>query len=135
MEMRFALDSDTGVAGFPGDPILSTQRNLKEFRVSEISFYLHKEFRAAEIGFSLHKELYEIFRGRPCRKWLFSKGKIGQRWADFRIFNEGRKSSRGDLAENGCFLQVTFANVCGFSDCLMKDGSIHIFEIFQWKRC
>ena len=24
--MRFALDSDRGVAGFPGDPILSTQR-------------------------------------------------------------------------------------------------------------
>ena len=58
---------------------------LRVFR--EIRFYLHKEFRAAEIGFSLHKELYEIFGGRPCRKWLFSKGKIGQRWADFRIFN------------------------------------------------
>ena len=45
-----------------------------------------REFRAAELRFSLHKESYEIFGGRPCRKWLFSKGKIGQRWADFRIF-------------------------------------------------
>ena len=56
----------------------------REFRAAEIRFYLHEEFRAAEIGLSLHKELYEIFGGRPRRKWLFSKGKIGQRWADFR---------------------------------------------------
>ena len=61
-------------------------------RVSrEIRFYLHKEFRAAEIGFSLHKELYEIFGGRPCRKWLFAKCKIGQRWRIFGFFNEGWK--------------------------------------------
>ena len=58
---------------------------------ARIRFFLHKEFRAAEIGFSLHKELYEIFGGRSCRKWVFSKTKISQRWRIFGLFNEGWK--------------------------------------------
>ena len=41
------------------------------------------------------------------------------------------KSSRGDLVENGCFLKVKLANVRGFSDCLMKDGSIYILRFFN----
>ena len=48
----------------------------KEFRDGEIRLYLHKEFRAAE-----------IVGGRPCTKWLFSKGEIGQRWRIFGFFN------------------------------------------------
>ena len=75
------ISGKQGVAGFPGDPILSTQRiprsgDLilstkyteifagprsgfylhKEYRAAGIWFYLHKEFRAAEIWFYLHKE-------------------------------------------------------------------------------
>ena len=73
--MRFALDSDSGVAGF----------------------------------------------ARPRADCLYTKNYM--------------KSSGGDLVENCCFLKVKFANVCGFSDCLVKDGSIYIFKIFQWGRC
>ena len=69
--MRFALDSDSGVAGF----------------------------------------------ARPRADCLYTKNYM--------------KSSGGDLVENGCFLKVKLANVCEFSDCLMKDGSIYIFKIFQ----
>ena len=47
------------------------------------------------------------------------------------MLNEGMKSSGGDLVENGCFLKVKLANVCGFSDCLMKDGSIYILRFFH----
>ena len=41
------------------------------------------------------------------------------------------ESSGGDLVENGCFLKVKLANVRGFSDCLMKDGSIYILRFFN----
>ena len=70
----------TGLLGVPGhpsssgatDPILPTQRIPKG---RESDFIYAKMGRCWWV--------YEIFGGRPCTKWFFSKGKIGQRW---RIF-------------------------------------------------
>ena len=54
----FCVDGHRGVAGFPGDPISSTEytKNKREFRAAELRFSVHKEFCAAEIRFYLHKE-------------------------------------------------------------------------------
>ena len=105
------ISPEHGVAGFPGDPILSTQRiprgRDRIFSTQRIPRWgdhrgaMRQKMAIFKGGNSVWRVqmffkrflmercwwLYEIFGGRPCRKWLFSKGKIGQRLRIFGFFN------------------------------------------------
>ena len=97
------ISGDRGVAGFPGDPILSTQRFL----------------RGRDRDFIYTKNS----GGRPCRKWLFYWGKIGQRLRIFGFWSGDDARENGDfqrkkqrLQGTKNFMKIIFLNIVNVDD-------------------